>query len=197
LVALSSYDGPDGTPKELENADIDDLNIRFLNTPELCYCGHNRNRLAAATTCDVISFIDADDTMEPQRVELIAQAFEEYDIEMFRHGYRYSDDSLVEGSKKLPDDLPDDFLETNILTSDNHHKNDLPPGHNGHKSVWAEYLRNRKQDQNNTREEDTVWVNEARRDKIKEAVLPYVLSTWAVELSSAGREDEDYDKLQR
>ena len=92
LVALSSYDGPDGTPEELENAGIEDLNIRFLNTRAQCYSGHNRNRIAAATTCDVISFMDADDTMESRRIELVAQAFEEYDIEMFLHGYRMSDD---------------------------------------------------------------------------------------------------------
>jgi len=45
----------------------------------------NRNCAAFMLTTDIISFFDADDSMHPQRLEMIEQGFLTYDIKLFVH----------------------------------------------------------------------------------------------------------------
>jgi hypothetical protein len=50
----------------------------------------NRNLLAQLSNCDIISFIDADDTMHERRCELIAQQFEnDSTLDVVTHGFNF------------------------------------------------------------------------------------------------------------
>lgn len=47
----------------------------------------NRNIAAKMLDTDIISYIDADDQMHFQRLEIIEKAFVENDIDLFLHNY--------------------------------------------------------------------------------------------------------------
>jgi glycosyltransferase involved in cell wall biosynthesis len=49
----------------------------------------NRNIASSNLNTDIISFIDADDKMHPQRLEIIEKAFSENDIVLFVHKFIY------------------------------------------------------------------------------------------------------------
>ena len=49
--------------------------FKIITTPENRACAENRNIAASALNTDIITFIDADDIMHPQRLEFIQQAF--------------------------------------------------------------------------------------------------------------------------
>lgn len=64
------------------------LNIKLISTNKECYAGGNRNRIIENVKSDIISFIDADDTMHPQKLQKIYQLFKEYkNLKVLVHTY--------------------------------------------------------------------------------------------------------------
>ena len=63
--------------------------VRLVHSAAPCSTGKNRNRGFNATSGNVIIFQDADDLPHPQRVEIVAGLFENYDVEHLMHGYVY------------------------------------------------------------------------------------------------------------
>lgn len=62
-------------------------------------CAQNRNHAASKMTTDVVSFMDADDVMHPQRIEIILNSFIHYDICIFVHNTQnYEKTPLIEQS---------------------------------------------------------------------------------------------------
>lgn len=51
-------------------------------------CAQNRNYAVSMLTTDIISFMDADDIMHPQRMEIILDSFTKYDICIFMHNFK-------------------------------------------------------------------------------------------------------------
>ena len=60
--------------------------LKIIMTPDKLNTAQNRNIAASMLDTDIISFIDADDQMHFQRLEIIEKAFEN-DIVIFLHNY--------------------------------------------------------------------------------------------------------------
>ena len=62
--------------------------LRLIRAPELYFQATSRNNAILASSSDIISFIDADDEMHPNRLEIIQHMFaEDKHLIMFLHGY--------------------------------------------------------------------------------------------------------------
>jgi glycosyltransferase involved in cell wall biosynthesis len=59
--------------------------------PERLNAAQNRNIAAKLLDTDIISFFDADDTMHPQRLQAIANAFETFQARIVLHSYKEGD----------------------------------------------------------------------------------------------------------
>ena len=68
--------------------------LTLLATSENCYAGVNRNRGANAAKGDYILFMDADDLMHPQCVEIILKTFAEKDPIGIVHGFSKTQGNL-------------------------------------------------------------------------------------------------------
>jgi glycosyltransferase involved in cell wall biosynthesis len=85
IIALSSVGATDELNKRLQT--IVDIPLTILGTEEKCYAGVNRNRGADASKGDYILFMDADDLMHPQCVEIILRTFVDKDPIAVVHGF--------------------------------------------------------------------------------------------------------------
>ena len=64
---------------------------KFLSSP-----GKSRNRALQLAQGEIVSFFDADDTMHPHRLEVIARAFEaSVSLQMVLHGLKYPGENLA------------------------------------------------------------------------------------------------------
>jgi glycosyltransferase involved in cell wall biosynthesis len=78
-----------------ENKDVANLletylhffNLQIITTPERKNAAENRNIASRYLHTDIISYMDADDVMHPQRLEYILYAFEHSDCSIVLHSY--------------------------------------------------------------------------------------------------------------
>lgn len=88
--------------------------LQIITSEEKKCAAQNRNIAASKLTgIDYITFIDADDIMHPQRIEILVQAFKQHDCDIILHNYSYLeslDDILV---KKI--DKNDIIVKVNSL----------------------------------------------------------------------------------
>ena len=106
VVALSETIQATGIALEQELNTLTNysLNIRIISDEDKHGPSSNRNRASRECQGDVIAFMDADDRVHPQKVEIIKWVFTNYDTHIFMHGYQspsstyvsYSLDSLAE-----------------------------------------------------------------------------------------------------
>lgn len=63
------------------------LNIRLGSVPDQQYAGTNRNSAAFLATATIVSFMDADDTLHPHRIEYIHKIFSTFRLKGLLHHY--------------------------------------------------------------------------------------------------------------
>lgn len=100
VVSCSSWDY-DGT-REFNAAGVP---IKIVYARRRIVQAENRNIAASLLNTDIISFIDADDSMHPKRLEYILHAFEEKRCDGIVHNYQ-----RVNRGSTAPYEVEDEFL---------------------------------------------------------------------------------------
>jgi len=71
IIALSETTDTASKKIETELNNISKVPVKISNTIDKAYAGINRNRVASESTSEYIIFLDADDFMHPQRIEIV------------------------------------------------------------------------------------------------------------------------------
>ena len=100
VVSCSSWD-----KDEIVTGQYKDIPIMIKYSKRRINQAENRNIAAGLLDTELISFIDADDLMHPQRLEYIVKAFQQSSFDVIYHDY--------EG--KLDDQYNDPFGEVGLL----------------------------------------------------------------------------------
>ena len=86
-VVISCSSTPDSLKESLSFTKYRFL-VEFYNHPDYKNASQNRNiAISKLLDMDYISFIDADDIMHPQRIELITRTLQETDCDILLHNY--------------------------------------------------------------------------------------------------------------
>ena len=88
VVSLSDTTESDGKKiEEKLRSQFPSLNVNIIPYPERANAAKNRNMAAAVSQSEYLSFIDADDSMHPEKLELIAGTFVKTGAQMIIHGF--------------------------------------------------------------------------------------------------------------
>eukprot|EP00300_Choanocystis_sp_HF-7_P037290 c5336_g1_i1.p1 GENE.c5336_g1_i1~~c5336_g1_i1.p1 ORF type:complete len:343 (+),score=79.19 c5336_g1_i1:23-1051(+) len=69
-------------------------NTKVVSTEAQQYAGENRNRAVAAASTPYVTFIDADDEMHPQRIQIVTEALQETGVKCVLHAYSMHRDQM-------------------------------------------------------------------------------------------------------
>lgn len=112
-------------------------NIRILPTQLKCGPGVNRNRGAAVVAGDVISFIDADDIIHPQKIEIVKYVFEKYKPSIFLHSMILG----LDGDFPVYENLQELENTVQVVKGDEIYKNTFGTGNRYYRpasNIWAD-----------------------------------------------------------
>ena len=161
------------------------LNTKLVITgvSKTAYAGENRNRAVEYSSSDIISFIDADDLMHPQRIEILKYHFNKSNCLAILHKYTQKD--IWNNINKKNTNLDSDILKkyhkdkTKIFLKIDHMTH-------GHITVKKKVFDKIKQETRNTRKEDSQFVRDLMNnfDQNKIYFLNESLSKYRQELSS-------------
>jgi len=144
--------------------DIKDIelpkNASIYCTPNICNTSYTRNKLFQLSTCDVLSFFDADDIMHPQRCEF-----------MFRSIYEGADISICKLTMEELDSTHLEYSGSNIMYS---HWND--DYHHGHVTLRRYVMNNVRYNINVTRGEDVIFIKNVLEHGYKCVKVPLILT---------------------
>ena len=160
------------------------FNIVISNIPGKGFAGKNRNRAAMAAKEKYISFFDSDDTMHRQRLQIIYELFEKYNVNCIVHCFywlekdynlknledtlqenkhiSYEDKDIVKGDilyqlyKKTQPFRKGKYFDIKKIRSLKH----LKQFHHGHCSIKKEVIKKVKQREEYSRSEDTQFIND-------------------------------------
>ena len=85
IIALSEVNDNDAKNYEEQYNNKYNFKIKIINTEGKCYASKNRNRILPHINGDLISFMDADDAMHPERLQKINELFKEYNNDVLLH----------------------------------------------------------------------------------------------------------------
>jgi glycosyltransferase involved in cell wall biosynthesis len=87
IIAISGINNVTAKKMEKYLREKFNLPIKITNTLEKKYASENRNRGAKYATGNILSFMDADDIMYPQKLFYVNKYFNLYNPKMFLHGF--------------------------------------------------------------------------------------------------------------
>ena len=185
VIALSGVS--DATSKSLEKK-LRQIakylfSVRVLGTSDHLSAGANRNRAAVNSKGDIISFMDADDVMNKNRIEIIESEFNAHpSASIILHSY-----SLKSHEEKLttvkvlgPDrmrEIHKDSPPSGPLMID-------PPVHHGHVSLRKKVIQKWKQNEKMFRSQDTEYVRRLIEIGLDTIFVPSKLVHYRFENSS-------------
>eukprot|EP00300_Choanocystis_sp_HF-7_P030435 c39274_g1_i1.p1 GENE.c39274_g1_i1~~c39274_g1_i1.p1 ORF type:complete len:312 (+),score=49.24 c39274_g1_i1:29-964(+) len=153
-VIISLSETSDSRARQLSENLNTIMPVMVINTESPSFAGQNRNRAAAFATAEYVTFIDADDEMHPQRLELIATFLKESGARCMVHGfsvmtnlsehYSLSNARVVRGSEIYQGILKVENTSTiDIKPRGLHIKNKLNSfaAHHGHPSCQAQVFK--------------------------------------------------------
>lgn len=91
IVAMSDMSEEDGERAQRELSKI--FPVKVVATEAHQWAGQNRDRAAAAATSAIISFMDADDEMHDQRIQIVRDALESTEAACAIHGITLTNDT--------------------------------------------------------------------------------------------------------
>lgn len=100
VVSCSSW-----SVDEVRELMVHDIPVTIVYAQRRILQAENRNIAASLLGTSIITFIDADDTMHPKRLEYILRAFQETNCDGVVHNYQY-----VDNSSPVPYDTEDEYL---------------------------------------------------------------------------------------
>lgn len=91
IIALSETNNHDSQKLQNKLNNISRSPVTISNVPHKAFSGINRNRVVDNTDADYIAFLDADDHMHPQRLELVEKVIQKYKPVGIVHGLTMKD----------------------------------------------------------------------------------------------------------
>ena len=87
-ISISEYRGsPPVTATTLSRGRRLPFQVRIVTEATAAYAGRNRNRAADLARSNLLLYVDADDLPHPQRVEITATLFANYEVDHLLHHY--------------------------------------------------------------------------------------------------------------
>jgi glycosyltransferase involved in cell wall biosynthesis len=140
IIAASEINNVDYLYNDFENI-CSNVKLIIFGTVDKCYSGINRNRGFTKCSNDIIIFIDADDIIHPQKIEIVQKCFKLFpDCKQILHQYDISEKIL-----KLvfnTDELPIFKYQGNFTKTDTENKmKNITRGHvTIHRSVFNKII---------------------------------------------------------
>lgn len=95
IVALCQTNSIQANKLEKELNKVHDFPIKIIFTEGRASAATNRNKAAKCAQGELISFIDADDLMHVQRLEIIAYIYKEYHCKSILHNYLKEENTKI------------------------------------------------------------------------------------------------------
>lgn len=156
IIALSETSDEEAKKLE-EELSNSDFNVIIIPKSTQAFAGENRNRAAAKSTSDLISFIDSDDLMHPRRLEIIEKVYKMYKPKSIVHFFQEEgevenvifDQTKVEDGKVLRQANKDKATP---------HLRQFPKLHHGHITVQRDVFNDIQQSEDMRVGEDSIFL---------------------------------------
>lgn len=159
--------------------------LYVTTTPTKAWAGENRNRGVLEAKSEYVSFMDADDSMHPQRIELLSKILSQYQVDGVLHTYSLYPRriNISKGLKKII--LPDRVYNYHRKTKDSLALFIHPRIHHGH-GTFRRDLWGRIKFSTLPRGQDALFVREAIEETKNIIIIPLDLSIYYPRPTSFG-----------
>ena len=182
IISISDYNDNDSKVlQEFYNINFPNLNIVILNQLNEAYAGENRNRGCKVCTTKYVTFIDADDLMVKNKIEIVLELFQNNDMDALIHTFGDKDTNKLfdnETMKIVKEKSRCIWLNHNCIGL----KNII---HHGHITVKKSIFDVIHQDSSMKRGQDSHFVREIINNDFKLYLIDKSLSIYRPQYSSS------------